>query len=399
MTTEHDIAGLRSITSGCQLLDLDTAHDEGAAVLVSSTGGALQLSASAAALIRFVQADDAPEVIAARFGARADMVQVAAGQLATRIRDMFGAMAKRRPPGFIAQRKLVSGARVAAWVRPLTALYTPWVAGPVVAASLLALALSRGGVAAAPRSTFALWAGFALTMAVMFMHELGHAAACQRLGAPVGDVGCALYLIYPALFCDVSSTWVLPRRARVMVDLGGIYLQVVATAALVALWWATGSAVLAATIRISTATMVMNLMPLGRLDGYWVLSDLLGVVNLRAQQRVVAAALWAWLRRRPTATPWRIGTTAAIAGYAVASTCFFASVMVRLLPQVVLEARLLPGRLLEFASAITAGEAMAAVLGLGRLASSVVIAGVALMAVRELGRATLRAVRPAPRER
>jgi len=395
---EHELAALDAATRGCALLDLDATNAENTAVLVSPSGHALRLSASAAALVRAVRAGERPEVIAARFAAKPDVLEAAVVRLTVHLSAKLGALVQRRAPGFLAQRKLVSGARVGRWVRPLTPLFAPSAVAILLVVAGALLWLLDADIDHVQSSPFALWAGFAIGLALMFIHELGHASACLRYGAPVGDIGCALYLIYPAFFCDVTGTWALARRERVMVDLGGLYFQLVATALVAVLWHMTGLDMLASAVRISTATMVLNLLPLGRLDGYWVLSDILGVIDLRGQQRVVAVSLWGWLRGRPGPTmPWSRWTSLAIAGYSVASAWFLASIMLGLLPRVAREAALLPGRVGELVVALEAGEGRAALLAIAHLVSSALITWIALALSSALVRRALRAARGARR--
>ena len=42
-----------------------------------------------------------------------------------------------------------------------------------------------------------------------------------------GNIGFALYFIYPAFYTDVTKVWRLPRLKRAVVDLGGIYFQAI----------------------------------------------------------------------------------------------------------------------------------------------------------------------------
>jgi hypothetical protein len=65
-----------------------------------------------------------------------------------------------------------------------------------------------------------------LVLASVFLHELGHAAALRRAGEAPGGVSFGVrYFVYPCFFTDVSSAWLLPRRQRILVNLGGCYLQ------------------------------------------------------------------------------------------------------------------------------------------------------------------------------
>lgn len=395
MAHDKGLNALAAATRACSVAELDAVNGKRSAVLVDPSGRSLRISTAAAKLVQFVRAGEPPELIAARFGASSEALDRAADELAGRIAAALGAAPGGKIPGFLAHRTLVSGARATRWASRMTWLFGR-VVGPAVALAALAMVfLAHDADPGEQLPTYALWAGFALSIALMFVHELGHAAACRSFGAPVGAIGCAIYLVYPALYCDVTHTWALSRRARLTVDLAGVYFQLIGTAVVALLWWVTGSPVLLAAIRISLATAAVNLMPIGRFDGYWVLSDALGIINLRAQQHLVFKAAWSRLsRRRVEPLPWSPWITIAIAGYAVATAWFVAAIMFRFLPHVLAELWRLPHRIGDMSRA---GSVAAAAASLGQIASSIIIAVIAALLVQNLARSAIRQVRQALR--
>ncbi len=388
MAHDKGLIALAAATRACSLAELDAINGNSATVLLAPSGRSLRMSSAAAKLVQFIRAGEPAEAIAARFGASSEALDRAADELAGRIANALGAATGGKLPGFLAHRTLVSGARATRWASRLTWLFGR-ASGPAVAVAALAIVVvARYADPGAQLPTYGLWAGFALGIALMFVHELGHAAACRSFGAPVGPIGCAIYLMYPALYCDVTHTWSLSRPARLTVDLGGVYFQLIGTAVVALLWWATRSLVLLAAIRVSLATIAMNLLPIGRFDGYWVLSDALGIVDLRAQQRRVAAAAWSRLSgRRVERLPWPWWTTLAIAGYGVATTWFFSMIALRFLPHVLVELWRLPARIAEVSSA---ESVVAAASSVGRIASSIIIAVIAAVLVQNLARSAVR---------
>lgn len=127
----------------------------------------------------------------------------------------------------------------------------------------------------------------------LFLHEFGHAAACAKFGARHGPIGLALYLIFPALYTDVTDSWRLSKSKRVIVDAAGTYMSLVAATAASILFVVYRSAVWAQLCLIYDLTVVLNLNPFLRMDGYWVLSDVLGIPNLMGANREVT---W-WILR------------------------------------------------------------------------------------------------------
>jgi putative peptide zinc metalloprotease protein len=89
-----------------------------------------------------------------------------------------------------------------------------------------------------------------------------------------------LYLVWPALYSTVTDSYRLSRRGRLGTDLGGVYFNTAFIAGMSLGYLATGSPWLLVAIvllHIGTAT---QFMPVIRLDGYYILSDLIGVPDL-----------------------------------------------------------------------------------------------------------------------
>ncbi len=125
-----------------------------------------------------------------------------------------------------------------------------------------------------------LAAAFGLTLVAVVFHELGHAAACHHGGGRPGRIGAAVFMMVPAFFTNVTDSYRLSRTARIRTDLGGIYFNClfVTVAGLVALRWP--SDLLVVVVFLVDFNLLQQLLPLGRLDGYFVLSDIAGVPDL-----------------------------------------------------------------------------------------------------------------------
>lgn len=138
------------------------------------------------------------------------------------------------------------------------------------------------------------------------IHESGHAVAARRHGIRVGKAGVIFFMFAPLAYVDVTDAWRLPRRwARVQIALAGVYFELAIAAAAVWVWAHTSDVTIryvAAQVAVLTgpATLLVNANPLLRLDGYYVLADLLGIPNLRMHgRRMVAGKCEAWLLGRP----------------------------------------------------------------------------------------------------
>jgi putative peptide zinc metalloprotease protein len=115
-------------------------------------------------------------------------------------------------------------------------------------------------------------------------HEFGHASAAARYGCKRMTIGWGIYIIYPVLWTNVSEAWKLPRRQRALVDIGGVYFESLFLLLMLALYLETGQALFLFAFIFIDLSIVMTLNPFLRMDGYWLISDLFGIVNLRQQQ-------------------------------------------------------------------------------------------------------------------
>jgi len=124
---------------------------------------------------------------------------------------------------------------------------------------------------------------FAAVVASAAFHEIGHAAACRYGGGRPGRMGCGLYLAWPAFYTDVTDSYRLGRRARLRTDLGGVYFNAVFVVATLGAYFATRSEPLLLLVVIEHFEIAHQLLPVVRLDGYYIVADLTGVPDLFAR--------------------------------------------------------------------------------------------------------------------
>ncbi len=148
------------------------------------------------------------------------------------------------------------------------------------------------------------------------LHETGHAAACRYGGAQPGRMGCGLYLAWPAFYTDVSDAYRLNRRGRLRTDLGGVYLNAVIIVALTALFLFTRNLeVLVLLVVIEHMEIAHQLLPVIRLDGYYVVSDLTGVPDLFARIGPILRGLQFWRDPDPRVTVLKRWVRAAVTAW------------------------------------------------------------------------------------
>lgn len=118
-------------------------------------------------------------------------------------------------------------------------------------------------------------------------HEMGHAYACKHYGGHVPELGMFLILFTPCAYMDASASWGFTRRReRIIVCLGGMYVEATIAAIALFVWAATDSGLLHALaynviFLASVVTVLFNINPLMRFDGYFIASDLVEIPNLR----------------------------------------------------------------------------------------------------------------------
>jgi putative peptide zinc metalloprotease protein len=152
---------------------------------------------------------------------------------------------------------------------------------------------------------------FALTVAgVKAIHEFSHAYVAKALGVRVPAMGLTLIFLFPVPYSDVTDAWRLPsRRKRALIALAGVLAELVIAGFALVVWALTGPGLVRSICFVVSSatllsTLLVNLKPATRFDGYYILSDLLGIDNL--QSRSMALARWVlrrWLLALPIPTP------------------------------------------------------------------------------------------------
>lgn len=118
-------------------------------------------------------------------------------------------------------------------------------------------------------------------LASSLMHEIGHATACQYFGIKHGNIGIGLYLMFPVLYTDVTEAWNLKRKQRCVIDFAGVYFQMYPLAMLLVMYTITMYDILYYMILLMNFNFALTLNPFFKFDGYWMMTDLLGIANLR----------------------------------------------------------------------------------------------------------------------
>jgi putative peptide zinc metalloprotease protein len=136
-----------------------------------------------------------------------------------------------------------------------------------------------------------LWLVFVFTKVI---HEFGHAFACRKFGGEVHEMGIMFLVFVPTPYVDASSAWAFPSRwQRMFVGAAGMFTELFFAALMAFVWTFTdhqtnpilNGMAYNAMLVASVSTVLFNVNPLLRYDGYYMLSDLLEIPNLQQKSK------------------------------------------------------------------------------------------------------------------
>jgi len=176
------------------------------------------------------------------------------------------------------------------------------------------------------------WLLLAMTLAITkVLHELGHGLACRRFGGQCHEMGVMLLVLTPCLYCNVSDAWMIPSKwKRIFISAAGMYVELTLAAVAMFVWWFSqpgfvNSMALNLIFVSGLSTLLFNLNPLLRFDGYYILADFLEIPNLRQKAtKLLHNVLRHWLLGIPVVRDpflpqryvgWFIGYSIAAAVY------------------------------------------------------------------------------------
>lgn len=132
------------------------------------------------------------------------------------------------------------------------------------------------------------------------LHEFGHGLSCKHFGGECHELGIMVLVLTPCLYCNVSDSWLLPSKwQRAAIGAAGMYVEVVIASICTFVWWFSEPGLLnhlcLSTMFVSSvSTIVFNGNPLLRYDGYYILSDLIEIPNLRQKASDILSRKLAW---------------------------------------------------------------------------------------------------------
>lgn len=145
-----------------------------------------------------------------------------------------------------------------------------------------------------PENLVMVWLIFPL---IKVLHELGHGFAAKAFGGEIHDMGVMFLVFTPVPYVDASSSWAFASKyKRALVGAGGMLVEIFIAALAFYFWLAAEPGALRSVaynvmIIAGLTTLLFNANPLLRFDGYYILSDLTEIPNLRARANAYCSYL------------------------------------------------------------------------------------------------------------
>ena len=137
--------------------------------------------------------------------------------------------------------------------------------------------------------------------ALAFFHEAGHGLTCKHFGARVEKMQFLLMYFEPTFVCDCTQVWIVGgRKARISTIAAGIWTDLILCMCATFVWWgtATGMYVHDFAYKVMMVTGIgvtlLNLNPLIKLDGYYLLAELINEAELKERSTIFVSS---WTRK------------------------------------------------------------------------------------------------------
>jgi putative peptide zinc metalloprotease protein len=142
---------------------------------------------------------------------------------------------------------------------------------------------------------------WAITLVLSAVHETAHGVTCRHLGGRCSSMGFALIYLAPCFFTDTTEGVVLCSPfERILISVAGVWSELYICTVATIIWWGTAPGTplhdfaYVVVLMTGIATVLLNWNPLMKLDGYYILCDLIGVLDLKEDSTAYVSA---WVRR------------------------------------------------------------------------------------------------------
>ncbi len=170
-----------------------------------------------------------------------------------------------------------------------------------------------------------------LILVIGFIHETAHGLTCKHFGGQVHSMGLMFLYLVPCFFVDVTESWVSATKIqRLGTIIAGIWIELTVCGIAIIFWLNSAeggwSHNLAYEVILLTgiAAVAINLNPLIKLDGYYFLTEIIEIPELKERS---TAFLSAWFQAKILRMPIEVPVVprrrvALFAIYAMASGAY-----------------------------------------------------------------------------
>ena len=153
---------------------------------------------------------------------------------------------------------------------------------------------------------------YVLVLGVVVVHEFAHAYASKHFGGRVTAMGFALIYLTPAFYTDTTEAEVTATRdQRLIVTIAGVWSELVICSMATIIWWGTApdtafhNSAYFLMMLTGIMSVLLNWNPLMKLDGYYILCDLVRIPDLKeASTAYVCAWVKRYIWRLPVEVPY-----------------------------------------------------------------------------------------------
>ncbi|NQX47563.1 M50 family metallopeptidase [Paenibacillus tritici] len=131
---------------------------------------------------------------------------------------------------------------------------------------------------------------YILIILTICIHELAHAVTCKYFGGRVEKLGVMLFYFNPAMYCDISDVYLFKHKwKKIAVAFSGIFTQWMLSALAIQCYsflnffFSYNQPLLLYYALVNFGVGLFNLIPFVKLDGYWILTYVLNITNLRGK--------------------------------------------------------------------------------------------------------------------
>lgn len=141
-----------------------------------------------------------------------------------------------------------------------------------------------------------------LVLVLGYIHESSHGLTCKHFGGQVHSMGFMFLYLAPAFYVDVTEIWISATKLqRLATIIAGIWIELVICGMAMMVWVNTQSGqwihdlVYQIILLTGVAVVVINLNPLIKLDGYYFMTEVIGIPDLKERS---TAFLTGWVQSR-----------------------------------------------------------------------------------------------------